>query len=116
MTTNAGNGDTRTAAERQNDQDVAAVQEAAPGRTVAELAANSQTVTVRTDAMLPGADTQEDLEIPIGSGPADTRIVQAVYPTPIAEDQNVAGADEVQARADEENAKGYVGWRPGDKA
>lgn len=107
--------DNRTAAERQNDQDVAAVKEAAPGRTVASLAAESQTVTVLTDAMLPGADTQEEIDIPIGSGPADTRIVQAVYPTPIAEDQNVAGADEVQEKMDEATDKGYIGWRPGDK-
>lgn len=84
-----------------------------PSATVGELAAQATTQTVRTDAMLPGADTQVDLEIPVGDGPANTRIVQAVYPTPVG-DPDVAGAGEVQAKADEENAKGYVGWRPGD--
>jgi hypothetical protein len=98
-----------TADERQAKQDAAA------GATVAELAAKSQTVTVKTDAMLPGAETQEEIDLPIGSGPADTRIVQSVYPTPIAEDQNVAGADEVQEKMDEATEKGYIGWRPGDK-
>lgn len=108
------NTPTDTADERQAKQDASAAR--LNGPTVAELAAKSQTVTVRTDAMLPGADTQEDLEIPIGSGPVDTRVVQAVYPTPIADDQSAGGADEVQAKVDEENAKGYSGWRPGDVA
>ena len=71
-----------------------------------------QKVTV--DAMLPGPDTQEEIEIPVGNGPANTRIIQAVFPTPVADEQKPAGTDQSQEKADEENAKGYVGWRPGD--
>lgn len=69
---------------------------------------------VKTDAMLPGAETQEIIKIPVGNGPANTRIIQAVMPTPVATDQKPSGAAEVQEAMDKDTAKGYTGWRPGD--